>query len=54
MMAAAAAAVLVTIALAIVRAVRGPTVFDRAQAGNTIGTMAVMLLAVIGDRKSVV
>ena len=48
MMAAAAAAVLVTIALAIVRAVRGPTVFDRAQAGNTIGTMAVMLLAVIG------
>ncbi|CAG0974975.1 hypothetical protein BURK1_01429 [Burkholderiales bacterium] len=48
MFAAATLAIIVTMALAIVRAIRGPTVFDRAQAGNTTGTMAVMLLAVIG------
>ncbi len=30
------------------RAVHGPTVFDRLLAGNTIGTVAVLLLAVIG------
>lgn len=48
MFAAAALALLVTIALALVRAVLGPTVFDRAQAANTIGTCAVLLLAVIG------
>ena len=45
---AATAAILMTIALAIVRAILGPTVFDRVQAANTIGTMAVLLLAVIG------
>ncbi len=48
MFAAAAAALLVTIALAVVRAVLGPTVFDRAQAVNTVGTGAVLLLAVMG------
>ena len=48
MFAAATLAILVTLALALVRAILGPTVFDRAQAGNTVGTMAVMLLAVIG------
>ena len=48
MTAAAALALLVALALAIVRAVRGPTVFDRAQAGNTIGTMAILLLALVG------
>lgn len=48
MFAAAALALLVGIALALVRAMRGPTLFDRAQAANTIGTMAMMLLAVIG------
>ena len=46
MFAAATLAILVTLALAIIRAILGPTVFDRAQAGNTTGTMAVMLLAV--------
>jgi len=45
---AAAAALLVTLALALARAVLGPTVFDRAQAVNTVGTVAVLLLAVIG------
>lgn len=44
----AAAALLVTLALALVRAALGPTVFDRAQAVNTVGTVAVLLLAVIG------
>ncbi|HEX9674015.1 MAG TPA: monovalent cation/H+ antiporter complex subunit F [Burkholderiales bacterium] len=44
----AAAALLVTLALALVRAALGPTVFDRAQAVNTVGTIAVLLLAVIG------
>jgi multicomponent Na+:H+ antiporter subunit F len=48
MFAVAAAALLVTIALAVARAVLGPTVFDRAQAANTVGTGAVLLLAVMG------
>ncbi|MCC7218329.1 MAG: hypothetical protein IT517_16250 [Burkholderiales bacterium] len=48
MFAAAALALLATLALALVRAVKGPTVFDRAQAANTIGTVAALLLAVIG------
>jgi multicomponent Na+:H+ antiporter subunit F len=46
--AAAAVALLVSLALALVRAVLGPTVFDRLQAANTIGTLAVLLLAVYG------
>ena len=48
MFAAAALALLVTLALCIARAILGPTVFDRVQAGNTVGTVAMMLLAVIG------
>jgi multicomponent Na+:H+ antiporter subunit F len=48
MFAAAALALLVAAALAIVRAVLGPTVFDRVQAANTIGTLAMMLMAVMG------
>lgn len=48
MFAAAAVALLVTLALALARASLGPTVFDRAQAGNTIGTVAMLLLAVLG------
>lgn len=48
MFAAATLALLVTLALALVRAGLGPTVFDRAQAGNTIGTVAMLLLAVLG------
>lgn len=48
MFAAAAIALLVALALALARAFLGPTVFDRAQAANTIGTIAVLLLAVIG------
>jgi len=48
MFTAAALALLVTVVLALVRALAGPTVFDRAQAANTIGTVAMLLLAVIG------
>lgn len=48
MFAAAAAAILVALALAIVRAIRGPTIFDRVLAGNSVGNLAIVLLAVIG------
>lgn len=48
MFAAAALALLVTLALALARAALGPTVFDRVQAGNTVGTVAMLLLAVMG------
>jgi len=41
-------AVLITLALALTRAILGPTVFDRVLAGNTVGTLAILLLAVIG------
>jgi multicomponent Na+:H+ antiporter subunit F len=46
--AAAAIALLIALALLLVRAVLGPTVFDRLLAANTIGTVAVVLLATIG------
>lgn len=48
MFAAAALVLLVTLVLLVARAVLGPTVFDRVLAANTIGTLAVLLLAVIG------
>lgn len=48
MFAAAALALLVTLTLAVLRASMGPTVFDRAQAANTIGTTAMLLLSVLG------
>jgi multicomponent Na+:H+ antiporter subunit F len=48
MFAGAAIAVLVALALAIVRAIKGPTVFDRVLAGNTVGSLSIMLLAVFG------
>ena len=48
MFTAAAAALLVALALVLVRAFLGPTVFDRAQAANTVGTIALLLLAVLG------
>lgn len=48
MFAAAALALLVTLALALTRAALGPTVFDKAQAANSIGTAAMLLLAVLG------
>lgn len=48
MFAAASIALLVTLTLALARAILGPTVFDRMLAANTIGTTAVLLLATIG------
>ena len=41
-------ALLVTMVLALARAIRGPTVFDRLLATNTTGTVAVLLLSTIG------
>ena len=48
MFALAAIAILIALAFAITRAVRGPTIFDRVLAGNTVGTLAIMLLAIFG------
>lgn len=48
MFVAAAAALLAALVLLLARAVLGPTVFDRLLGANTIGTVAVLLLAVIG------
>jgi multicomponent Na+:H+ antiporter subunit F len=48
MFAAAALALLVTLALVMVRAIAGPTVFDRVLAANSIGSVAMLLLAVLG------
>jgi multicomponent Na+:H+ antiporter subunit F len=48
MFAAASLAVLVTLALALGRAALGPTIFDRALAANTVGTCALILLALLG------
>ncbi len=47
-LAAASLAVLAALALGVIRALRGPTVFDRVLAANAIGTGAIMLLALIG------
>lgn len=41
-------ALLLTLAGTLARAILGPTVFDRTQAVNTAGTVAVLLLASIG------
>ena len=43
----AEAALLVTLALALTRAFLGPTVFDRALSANAVGTVAMLLLAVL-------
>ncbi|MGB5223615.1 MAG: monovalent cation/H+ antiporter complex subunit F [Arenicellales bacterium] len=46
MYAAAATAILVTMGLALVRALLGPTVYDRILAVNMFGTKTVLLIAV--------
>lgn len=48
MFAVAAAGILVSMALVVIRALLGPTVFDRILAVNTFGTKTVIMLAVIG------
>lgn len=40
-------AILITMVLALVRALRGPTVYDRVLAVNLFGTKTVLLLSVI-------
>ncbi len=41
-------ALLATLALVLARAAPGPTVFDRILAANTIGSVAMLLLAAMG------
>ena len=48
MFTAAAAALLVTMALALIRAIKGPTVYDRILAANMFGTKTVLTIAVLG------
>lgn len=45
---AAAAAILVTMGLALIRAVKGPTLYDRILALNMFGTKTVLMIAVLG------
>lgn len=44
----ATGAVLLALLFAVIRAIRGPTVFDRVLASNSIGTLAILLLAAYG------
>ncbi len=48
MFSAAMAAILVSMAMLLVRAVQGPTVFDRVLSVNSFGTKTVLLIAVLG------
>ncbi len=48
MFAFAATAILIGMALVLVRAVRGPTIYDRILAINVHGTQTVLLIAVVG------
>lgn len=48
MLAASVLAILAAMTLAVARAVKGPTLFDRMLAGNTVGTLAILLLAALG------
>ena len=41
-------AILIAIALGLVRAFRGPTLYDRVMAANMIGTQTVLMVAVLG------
>ncbi len=48
MFAGAAGAIAIALLLAVVLAIKGPTVFDRALAGNAVGMLAILMLAVVG------
>ncbi|MBT3238237.1 MAG: cation:proton antiporter [Rhodospirillaceae bacterium] len=48
MFVAATAAVLMTMLLVLVRALKGPTVYDRILAVNSFGTLTMVLIAVYG------
>jgi multicomponent Na+:H+ antiporter subunit F len=45
---AASVAILITMTLALIRAMLGPTVFDRVLALNMFGTKTVLLICVVG------
>jgi multicomponent Na+:H+ antiporter subunit F len=44
----ASAGILVSMTMALTRALRGPTVYDRVMAVNIFGTKTVLLIAVLG------
>ena len=48
MFAAAAAAILITMGLALIRAIKGPSIYDRILAANMFGTKTVLIIAVLG------
>ncbi len=48
MFVAATVGILVSMSLALTRAILGPTVYDRVLAVNTFGTKTVLLIAVLG------
>lgn len=41
-------AVIAALTIAVTRAILGPTVFDRVLAANSVGTLAILFLAVLG------
>ena len=43
-----AVVILIAIAVGLVRAFRGPTLYDRVLAANMIGTLTVLMVAVLG------
>jgi len=48
MFAVAATVIMIAIALGLIRALRGPTLYDRILAVNMIGTQTVLMVAVLG------
>lgn len=48
MFAAATAAIVVAMALALIRAFAGPSLYDRVLAGNSFGTKTVLLIGLMG------
>ena len=48
MFVAATAAVIAAMALALIRAIAGPSLYDRVLAGNSIGTKTVLLIGLMG------
>ena len=48
MLAATAIALLIAMVFALIRAIKGPTVYDRILASNALGTKTVLIIAVVG------
>ncbi len=44
----ASGAILAALVFVLIRAIRGPSVFDRVLAGNSVGVLAILLLAAVG------